>query len=29
MDDASLTLLITAIIVLMVWHPGCVGICGG
>jgi len=29
MGGAFLTLLVTAIIVLMVWRPGCVGICGG
>ena len=29
MGGALLTILITAIIVLMVWRPGCVGICGG
>ncbi len=29
MGGALLTLLVTAIVVLMVWPPGCVGICGG
>jgi len=29
MGGAFLTLLLTAIIVLMVWRPGCVGLCGG
>ena len=29
MGGALLTMLITAIVVLMVWRPGCVGICGG
>jgi len=29
MGGAFLTLMLTAIIVLMVWRPGCVGICGG
>lgn len=29
MGGAFMGLMITAIIVLMVWRPGCVGICGG